>query len=605
MIHLTRYELKQLVEMAHGGEAIIYKNPSRSGILYRIYIDYQKRDLSAIEAKTKYFISIKNKLPKEVVGPEDTIYIEGVFAGYTMISISNGKDIDELSNEKFVAINKVTNKHSMMVMKRVNEVFQELHKLGILIGDVSGNNVMIDIAKIVKQNVPAIFFIDVASWGVDGMFPPSAYTKEYTCPDSYMPDGTIKFSKKNENYALAVLNFLVLTRIHPFGGIYHPQPRMRKKERMKNNLSILGPARERGEVGINDNLPSYDWMSPELKQHFLEIFEQGRRDEVFIDDIESLYNNLKLCNVHKAYYDGRFNECPLCNSKATVVKPVVVQNATAGGDITATCVFSLAECNIILNKYLYVDTNGFIVHRTTGKKFEAEAGIKTQFSKDGRFVFMSDENEIVILNVSDGKKISVLQCAYRSMNLVSGDYFYYVDISNALRKVKVTLSGVMSEFVAYVHNAVFDVEEDGKFCAVSLYLGKAMVDINGYRFDIKCPNYIKKYAIKRDSQTPQWLFIYKDDKNDEYHTWLLKDSKVAEEVMIGYDYSVGKLSNVTIHSGTIYIPDENKIIGISTKTGKSKEFMCGTPGILSQDSAIEFIGTRFRVTNRNKEYELM
>lgn len=606
MIRLTKFELKQFAKKAQGGEAIIYADPQNSGIMYRIYIDYENRNLSEIETKTKYFISIKSKLPEEVVGPEEEVYVDGRFAGYTMKTIVNGQDIDMLANDKFIATNKVNNKHSLMVVKRVNEIFRQLHKLGILIGDVSGGNIMIDIASIVNKNVPKIYFIDVASWGVDGMFPPSAYTKEFTCPDSYMPNGTIKFSIKNENYALAVLNFLVITTIHPFGGLYKPQKRMRKPERMEKKLSILGPARESGDVGINDSLPSYDWMSPELKQHFLEIFEQGRKDDVYIDDIETLYGNLKYCDFHKTYYDGRFNECPICNSKAQVAAPVVVQVATSGGDIIATCVFSSADCNIILNKYIYVDNNGYIVHKSTGKKYAIEAGMKAEFSKDGRFVFVSGEDEIHVMNTADGKQISTLQCAYKSMSMVSGDYFYYVDTSNALKKVKVTMSGMMPEFVAYVHNCIFEVEEDGKFCAVSLYPGKAMIDTNSYRFEVKCPNYIKEYAIKRDnsSKTPQWLFVYKDDKKDEYHTWLLKDSKVAEEVMLGYDYTVSKLSNISIHRGQIFIPDENKIIGISTKTGKSKEFVCSTPGILSESSAIEFTGEGFHVTNRNKEYEL-
>ncbi len=606
MIRLTKFELKQFAKKAQGGEAIIYADPQNPGIMYRIYIDYETRNLSEIETKTKYFISIKSKLPEEVVGPEEEVYVDERFAGYTMKTIVNGQDIDMLANDKFIATNKVNNKHSLMVVKRVNEIFRQLHKLGILIGDVSGGNIMIDIASIVNKNVPKIYFIDVASWGVDGMFPPSAYTKEFTCPDSYMPNGTIKFSIKNENYALAVLNFLVITTIHPFGGLYKPQKRMRKPERMEKKLSILGPARESGDVGINDSLPSYDWMSPELKQHFLEVFEQGRKDDVYIDDIEILYGNLKYCDVHKTYYDGRFNECPICNSKAQVAAPVVVQVATSGGDIIATCVFSSADCNIILNKYIYVDNNGYIVHKSTEKKYAIEAGMKAEFSKDGRFVFVSGEDEIHVMNTADGKQISVLQCAYKSMSMVSGDYFYYVDTSNALKKVKVTMSGMMPEFVAYVHNSIFEVEEDGKYCAVSLYPGKAMIDTNSYRFEVKCPNYIKEYAIKRDnsSKTPQWLFVYKDDKKDEYHTWLLKDSKVAEEVMLGYDYTVSKLSNISIHRGQIFIPDENKIIGISTKTGKSKEFVCSMPGILSESSAIEFTGEGFHVTNRNKEYEL-
>lgn len=43
MIRLTSYELKQFKKISEqGAEAIIYANPKESGILYRIYRDYEK-----------------------------------------------------------------------------------------------------------------------------------------------------------------------------------------------------------------------------------------------------------------------------------------------------------------------------------------------------------------------------------------------------------------------------------------------------------------------------------------------------------------------------------------------------------------------------------
>lgn len=166
-------------------------------------------------------------------------------------------------------------------------------------------------------------------------------------------------------------------------------------------------------------------------------------------DIVALLENMKYCDMHKVYYDGRFNECPICNSKAQVTTPVVIQVATNGAEITATCVFAPDDCNLILDKYIYVDNNGCIVHKATGQKYGIEVGSKVEFSKDGRFVFISDEDKIRVMSARDGRQISILQCAYKSMSMVNGDYFYYVDTSNALRKVKVTMSGIMPEFVPF------------------------------------------------------------------------------------------------------------------------------------------------------------
>ena len=157
MIKLTSFELKRFkIISTQGAEALIYANPNEPGILYRIYREYEEKELKVEEERTKYFIGIKDKLPKEVFGPIDIVYIDGRFAGYTMLAFEKGADIDMLANDKFIATNKVNNKHCLMVMKRVNEVFRKLHKLGILIGDVNGGNVMVDFASIVDNNIPKI-----------------------------------------------------------------------------------------------------------------------------------------------------------------------------------------------------------------------------------------------------------------------------------------------------------------------------------------------------------------------------------------------------------------------------------------------------------------
>ena len=386
---------------------------------------------------------------------------------------------------------------------------------------------------------------------------------------------------------------------------------MKKPDRMKNKLSVLGPAKEAGDVGVNPDIPSWEWISPELKEHFLEIFEKDRRDDIYMDDIEKLYGNMAFCKIHRVYYDGRYDDCPICNAHAAVHIPVVkqpiaIQVATVGGKIIAACVFDDPDCRLILDQYIYISNDGFVVHKPTGKRYATEAGMKVEFSMDGRFVFLSNENETVIMT-TEGAKISTVQRAFKSMCMVRGEYFYFIDSSNALRRAKVTMSGLINEFLAYVHNAVFDVTEDGDFCAVSLYPGKAMVDTKEYRFELSCPSkYIKDYAIKRDrsSKSSQWMFVYKDEQSDEYYTWFLKDNKQSEEVMLGYEYMVSKLSNITVRGGMVYIPDEDKIIGISTKTGKTKEFICSTPGVLTEASSIEFTGMGFHVINNSKEYEL-
>ena len=217
----SRREIERLNKLAEGGEAAIYDYNSNKVIK----LFHLKVNLKIKEQKVKFLISVHNRLPANVIGPEDFVTANGKLVGYIMQKLVCSEDLHMLVKPKYLASMHFSNKDVLEIMTRFGTDLRELHKNGILVGDISDYNFQI----IGRKN----YFIDVDSYGVNGKFLPDAYTELFTCPDSYRSNNSVEFSLENENYNFAVLTFYILTRIHPFGGTYLPQKGLSTLERMK------------------------------------------------------------------------------------------------------------------------------------------------------------------------------------------------------------------------------------------------------------------------------------------------------------------------------------------------------------------------------------
>ena len=282
----SRREIERLNKLAEGGEAAIY-DYSLDDV---IKLFHQKVNLSVKEQKVKFFISVHNQLPPNVIAPEEEVTIRNQLVGYVMKKLVGAEDLHMLVKPKYLASMHLSNKDVLEIMTQFGIDLSKLHKKGILVGDISDYNFQI----IGKKN----YFIDVDSYGVSGKFLPDAYTEMFTCPDSYRCDNTVEFSLENENYNFAVLTFYVLTRIHPFGGTYLPEKKMSILERMKKKISVIGKYGK--DIKIPKIVGSWKWMSPQLQDDFLQIFENGKKIDI-TPDLEDCLNNLEYCKVHDTW----------------------------------------------------------------------------------------------------------------------------------------------------------------------------------------------------------------------------------------------------------------------------------------------------------------
>ena len=577
----SRSRVDGLNKLAEGGEATIYELDSKTVIkIFKANVDINKK-----EDKVKHFISIKNQFPKNVIGPEEVVTINGKFAGYAMRKLIDAEDLHMLTKPKYLTAEKLTNQDVLKIITDFGSDLGKLHATGIIVGDISDYNF--------QMNGKTGYFIDVDSWGIKDKYAPDAYTEMFTCPDSYSSNGSIKFSLENENYNFAVLAFNMLTRIHPFGGTYFLDKNLSPLERMKKKISIVG--KHKSNIKIPKIIGSWKWISPKLEQDFIEIFEQGKKFDI-TPDLQELFKNMKHCSTHDMYYYSKYNECPLCNENAKVkAAPTVTKATNAVNGPQITIVFSETNCAFILSKLHYFNKNNETVHTETRRKFKVARGNKVYFSKDGKNVYVADEDIIKVYD-ENNQLTATIERMHKSNYLVKDKNVYYVDKGNNLVKLTITKSGNMPTYLGQVYNPMIE-EDDGKVFVVSTYPKTAIVTTPDYNFEVSYSGKINEYAIKHDKVTNKWLFVYQLP-NGNYRTMVFSKKQIEydDDTIV---YNAQTLSNIDFNNNTVYDPADGKIIGINIRKNVAKEFVCD---VVDEGSKLEFTGKGFRIYNKNKIY---
>ncbi|MCI8700586.1 MAG: hypothetical protein HFJ47_04535 [Clostridia bacterium] len=578
----SRSRIESLNKLAEGGEATIYEYDSKRVIK----VFKPKVDLARKKEKVNYFISIKNQLPRNVIGPEEEVTVQGKFVGYAMRKLVGAEDLHMLTKPKYLTAAHLSNQDVLQIITDFGKHLGELHSTGIIVGDVSDYNFQI--------NGKCDYFIDVDSWGIEGKYTPDAYTELFTCPDSYSSSGSINFSIENENYNFAILAFNMLTRIHPFGGTYLPDKNLSTIERMKRKISIVG--KHKGDIKIPKIIGSWKWMSPQLEKDFLEIFEQGKKIDITAN-LQELLKNMKYCSTHDIYYYSKFNECPLCNENAKVkTAPVVAKVTQTANGPQITVIFAGIDCAYVLSNVHYLNRSNEAVHFETVRKFTVERGKRVDFSNDGKVVFVTDDDSIQVYD-ENNQVAATIERMHKSNYLVKDRDLYYVDKGNNLVRLSITKSGNMPNYLGQVFNAFFEASDDGKVLIVSMYPKTAIITTPDYTFEVDYNGRINEYAIKYDRATQKWLFVYQLS-NGKYRTMVFNKNRIEydDDVIM---YNAQPLVNIDFCNNTIYDPADGKIIGTNIVKNTAKEFNCG---VVDESSRLQFTGRGFKIYNKNNIY---
>ena len=583
----SRREIERLNKLAEGGEAAIY-DYSLDSVLK---LFHTKVNLDIKGKKIRFFITVQNRLPKNVIGPQEEATVSGNVVGYVMKKLVGSEDLHMLVKPKYLASMHLSNKDVLKIMTSFGLDLTKLHSMGIIVGDISDYNFQI----IGLKN----YFIDVDSYGVSGKFSPDAYTELFTCPDSYKPGKTVEFSLENEYYNFAVLTFYILTRIHPFGGTYIPDKSMSTLERMKKRISVVG--KHSKDIKIPKIIGSWKWMSPQLLDDFQQIFENGKKIDI-TPNLEDLLNNLEYCKVHDTWYYSKYNRCPLCDDKAQVktapkivrVKPVP---GAKGPQLVVVFSSSSNDCLYILSGNHYLNKNNQAVHITSGRKVSVPRGQKVDFSDDGKVAYVADSSEIKIYDAND-KLMSTIERMPKTNYLVRDKVIYYVDKGDNFIKLEITARGNEPTYLGLCYKPLFEVAEDGRVFVASMYPKRMRIHTDSYDFDVDYNCWVNEYAIKYDKVTHHWLFVYQLS-NGKFRTIVFSKDEIKYDDDV-ISYSAMPLGNIDFCNNTIYDPDDGKIVGTNILKGTAKEFPCS---VVDEASKLEFTGRGFKIYNQDAIYK--
>lgn len=557
--------------ITEGGEGKIY-DYSKDQIIKIFKAD--KVDMKVKERKVENLTKMSN-LPPEVIAPIEAVSVKGKFAGYIMKRISNAEEVRMLSNNKYIKANGVKLDRILEIVTKIANVLEQLHNMGIYIGDLNDQNILFD-----KSN--NVYFIDVDSWSV-GQDRCSVAMDKFKDP-KLQGD---QFNEGTDNYSFTILAWNMITRIHPFAGTITPD--MSITERMERGISVINNPK----VKIPRTIKSWANLAPSLIDSMDEVFKGNSRDLVK-SQIENMKSNLKYCPVDDNFYYGKFTSCPWCDSNAKVVtKP------TSTGKVGGLSIVPVLTSNIslVLNSQVAITDNKKLYIIATGETID--------FLPNAKYYFMEDKTMIVAYSDfftfkdKKGEKIKIKKRL--SSNIITvKNYIYYIHPSNRLQRIEITPYGNGEETIEHVsYNCFYEVDPEGNYCIVNNYdTGKLLININGANKEVPYSRKIINYGIHYDRMSKgRWLIILEDDKG-EFTTLVFKDQLEFNEKQIKYDCSLG---NITFAASTIFIPNDGIIRGYNFQKQLFKDF---DVDVVTSDSKLIRTNTGFKVINDENIYNV-
>lgn len=251
-----KYEIKR------GGEGKILTIPERPHQVAKIYLDQnfkhlgqaQKDALSVLD--TSFFVR-----PQELIYPKkgkkaDT---KKGCIGFTMEYLPpDFVPLAALFKKNYCTSNQIDSIFKNELVKQLPQIIAHAHHQDIIIGDLSGYNIMVNPQGTLK-------FIDVDAYET------SIHTHSGVLLDEirdYLYKGVV--SKESDYFALAVVIFNLLTHLHPFKGIHKLYKAM--AERMVRKLPVF--VKDPDLIIPKCYTPVTDTA---LQQQFELLFVEGKR----------------------------------------------------------------------------------------------------------------------------------------------------------------------------------------------------------------------------------------------------------------------------------------------------------------------------------------
>ena len=395
------YRTEDLDFIGAGGEAEIYRLGTQAVKLYHASMLTPER-----QRKLQHF---PKGLPSNVLAPQELVMnSRGDIAGFTMTYLERAEPYLQLANPTFRSHN-ITPTEVMTLLGGLLQTLGLIHKSSLVIGDFNNLNVLF------KDHQSYLVDVDSMQYG---NFSCTVAMQEFLAPELFNLNlDTTTFKPQHDYYAYAVLLFMSLLYLHPYGGVHK---KIRSfVERATAGVTIFNP-----EVRYPKSAIPYERLSDELLQYFHNVFEQGQRyllDNTTLRDVR--WTHCTQCNTLHARH-----VCPRCQAGKSSVVVSVNDHCLCDkifetkGAILAHNLGSRLHYLYYLNGTLYREHDRKLATLSLGVKDRlAVLGDKTILGRGSNLLILNPDNSTERLRVGTFNEASSFDCNSSRLYYVRGD----------------------------------------------------------------------------------------------------------------------------------------------------------------------------------------
>ena len=573
----------------------VYRTDEDGNFENELDINKKQKEIKELTSKKDLLDYVNNDKNYELVLIEGVIIDkDGDFRGVITKKIENCKSIKILTDKAKIKEYNISRTDVFKILVSIGYAIEFCHNHGVYIGDLSYNNILFDL------DTKRVFVIDFDSVNLkEG--DNTVFTDHFVDPKAISKDGYAKCSKNADWYAFAILAFYLLTLLHPFNGVYFDEETNQKltiPQRKVRKISVLG---DHG-VKIPPIALDWDFMTPELINAFLDIFERDKRYNItkFLED-----NLQKLTSIESFDYSAYES---LNYDAHTYEKKNI--NEKKGGLTTRLILKTLSSDEYIASKDVFVK-NGDSIRFSEKKSINTDTTIQNVYPCSSRMVYFVDETKQIwyckkdiciglgvttnhdifpipytenMIYVSQDKKELVLYSANNDSNSMilgcGSDHFipnFTLSINtrygnNDIGKIKLSFAEVII-WLCKIDSRIAVDFKNNYICADLLGVYKYLI------------------IVTNDAEDVHNFYIY------DYETKSLSDVTIPDSLYLKIN-----LNNVIFINNAIYYPDEGKICSLNLFNKKYLEFVCEEVNV---NSKIEVINGGFRINNGDEMFELI
>lgn len=505
--------------------------------------------LDEIERNTKALGEIQSGFAEPFIYPQELIYVQGKFIGYTRHYIQGAislKDIYEKSDNL---------ENLLGIAVKITNAVKKIHIKGIVLGNFTEEQILVSDKNVYIVINHTCGFINNASCK-----PILTFTEEYVDPEAvdFSTNTITQYSKKTDNYSLAIIIFKMLTGVHPFCGQYEFCRKMQTIVRAKNGLSIIG----NHKIFLQTPKTWENWMIEDLKKAFLDIFEYKQRYNI-IKVLQKQHEDSKKFKMWEDDVTSHWNE----KSYQFELKGL-------------PCIFLRNELYAIYSHNTYVTVDGLFI------RTDLEGNIiKSAIPKypEGEVYFLDDMEFKVSIepyysgmfsklfksnnrySMSIYKKGNYLKRYFlddkKSVKILGNNIFYISD--NVLKRITISDDEIEKSDIVGVNGYLkYMGTVDGEYAII--FEHKDGLEIKFNQESVITSGNVD-VIFKYDNITKTWLLISETQVDEDeivYNTIVFKDGKEVFNIT-EINYSSDDLKGAEYFDGKLYLSNTDKVVVIT------------------------------------------